>query len=154
MRPKKIRVVAALLIAAAMLGETGYALAAGKAAATPKTGNYAGSAGASDIGFEVTAKGTKITDLSTHFEATVNCGPPAENPPLVHFPTLAVVKGSFHGSTSVSYGGGINPQYSIRGTFSSPTHAGGTISVHFDFPHNALPPCDETAPISVTRATK
>ena len=107
-----------------------------------------------DLGFKVTAKGTKITDMSTHFEATVNCGPPAENPPLVHFPTLAVVKGSFHGSTSVTYGGGINPQYSIRGTFSTPTHAGGTISVHFDFPHNALPPCNETASISVTRATK
>ncbi|MGA9284377.1 MAG: hypothetical protein WBV85_02950 [Solirubrobacteraceae bacterium] len=154
MRPGKMRFAAALLVAAAMLGETAYALAAGKAAVVPKTGNYAGFAGASDIGFKVTAKGTKIVDLSTHFEATVNCGPPAENPPLVHFPSLAVVKGSFHGSTSVTYGGGINPQYSIRGTFSSSTRAGGTISVHFDFPHNALPPCNETSQISLTRATK
>lgn len=154
MGPRKIRFAAALLITAAMLGEAAYALAAGKAGVMPKTGNYAGFAGASDIGFKVSANGKKITDMSTHFEATVNCGPPAENPPLVHFPALAVVKGSFHGSTSVTYGGGISPQYSIRGTFSTPAHAGGTISVHFDFPHNALPPCNETASFSVTRATK
>jgi hypothetical protein len=153
MRLLKTGFAAALLVVAATFGAA-YALAAGKAAVTPKTGNYAGSAGASDLGFKVTAKGTKITDLSTHFEATVNCGPPAENPPLVHFPTLAVVKGRFHGSTSISYGSGITPQYSIRGDFRSPTQAGGTISIHFDFPHNALPPCNETASISVTRATK
>jgi hypothetical protein len=154
MRLRKIRFVAALLIATAALAETGYALAAGKAAVTPKPGNYAGFAGTFDLGFKVTAKGTKITDMSTHFEATANCGPPAENPPLVHFPALAVVKGSFHGSTGVTDPSGTSPQYSIRGTFSSPTRAGGTISVHFDYLHNALPPCNETVPFSVTRATR
>jgi hypothetical protein len=154
MKPRKIRLAAALLIATAMLAETGYALAAGKAAVTPKPGNYAGFAGTFDLGLKVIAKGMRITDLSTRYEATVNCGPPAENPPLVHFPALAVVKGSFHGSTTEIDPSGINPQYSIRGTFSTPTRAGGTISVHFDFPHNALPPCDETVQFSVARATK
>jgi hypothetical protein len=154
MRLRKTRFALALLIAVAMLAETGYALGAGKATVTPRPGNYAGFVGTFDLGFKVGANGTKITDMSTHFEATTNCGPPAENPPLVHFPALAVLKGSFHGSTTVSYGGGISPHYSIRGTFSTPTHAGGTVNVHFDYPHNALPPCDETVPFSVTRATK
>lgn len=154
MQSRKIRLAAALLIATAVLVETGYAFGAGKAAVTPKPGNYAGIAGTFDLGFKVPAKSMKITDMSTRYEATVNCGPPAENPPLVHFPTLAVIKGRFHGSTTLIVPSGINPQYSISGAFSTPKHAGGTISVHFDFPHNALPPCNEKVQFSVTRATK
>jgi hypothetical protein len=155
MKLRETCLAAALLLVAAVAiaGETGDAMAAGKPV-TPKTGNWAGFAGTFEIGFKVAAGGTRITGLATRYEATSECGPPAENPPLVHFPALAVVKGKFHGSTSISYGSGISPRYTISGSFSSPTHAGGTIKVSFDFPHNALPPCDETAPISVTRATK
>ena len=154
MSPRKIRFAAALLIAMAMLAETGYALAAGKSSVKPRPGNYAGFAGVFNLGFKVPAKGEKVTDLTTNYEGTVNCGPPGENATQVHFPTLAVLKGSFHGSTSITYPSGISPHYSISGSFSTPTRAGGTINVHFDFPHNALPPCDETEQFSAARATK
>jgi hypothetical protein len=67
---------------------------------------------------------------------------------------MAVVKGKFHGTTAIPYSSGISPNYSVSGAFGSPTHAGGSMSVHFSFRHNALPPCDDTSPIVAGRATK
>jgi hypothetical protein len=45
---------------------------------------------------------------------------------------------------------GINPRYKIKGEFNTPTHAEGTINVFFTYPHNALPPCNETDSFSAT----
>jgi hypothetical protein len=153
MKLLKTGFAAALLTVVATFG-TGYALAAGKSDAKPQDGKWAGSVGPFELGFKVIDNGKKVTDLSTRFEGTVNCGPPADTPPLVHFPTMAVVKGKFHGTTAITYPSGISPNYSVSGTFSSPTQAGGTMNVHFSFPHNALPPCDDTSPVVATRASK
>ena len=41
-----------------------------------------------------------------------------------------------------------NPLF--KGEFKTPTHAEGTINVFFTYPHNALPPCNETDPFAAT----
>ncbi len=46
---------------------------------------------------------------------------------------------------------GINPRYTLKGEFNAPTHAEGTINVFFTYPHNALPPCNETDKFSAMR---
>jgi hypothetical protein len=122
------------------------------AAVKPDAGSYSGSAGAGfPVSFKVGDGGKEITRLRTDFEGTVNCGPASDNPPYFDFPTLSILDDSFKGQTSVLWGSGINPSYTIKGTFSSPTRANGTIHVYFTYPHNALPPCEETDSFSVAK---
>ncbi len=122
-------------------------------AVRPDVGSYAGSAGAGfPVSFKVGEGGKDLTGLRTDFEGTVNCGPGANNPPYFEFPRLAILDGRFSGHTTVLWASGITPSYTIKGTFSSPTHAAGTIHVYFAYPHDALPPCEETDAFSVARA--
>jgi hypothetical protein len=141
---------------AALAGLVACALAlSGAAGATatvkPDAGSYSGSAGAGfPVSFTVSSNGKEITKLRTDFEGTVNCGPAADDPPYFDFPTLAITDDGFHGATTVTNPSGISPSYTIKGTFSTATHAGGTVHVSFSFPHNALPPCNETDAFSAT----
>jgi hypothetical protein len=67
------------------------------------------------------------------------------------FPELAVRKGSFTGSTTLSPRSGIEQFFSIKGSFSSPTRAAGTMHGHFSIPHNALSPCSNTSAFTALR---
>ena len=137
-------------LVAAIVAAGGVARA--DSAVKPDPGSYLGSAGAGfPVSFKVGDGGTEITGLRTDFEGTVNCGPGSNNPPYFDFPTLRLLDGSFTGHTSVLWASGISPSYTIKGTFGSPTRATGTIHVYFTYPHNALPPCEETDAFSVAK---
>jgi hypothetical protein len=134
------RVLAALALICAIA-------AAGAVAAelTPETGTYKGSAGVGfPLSFAVAAHGSEIVHLRTDFEGTVNCGPPSDTPSYFTFPALTIRRDHFEGETSVTNPSGISPRYTIKGDFASASEVGGQIRVQFSFPHNALPPCDET----------
>jgi hypothetical protein len=112
--------------------------------AAPDSGKFTGTAGA---GFHITftvKDGKTITSLRTDFEATIDCGPPAEPAPYFTFPAIEVSGGDFHGSTTVVNAGGTSPTFTIKGSFTSATKASGTIHESFSYPKNALPPCSET----------
>ena len=54
----------------------------------------------------------------------------------------------YHPKTQLS--DGCRTLMRLKGGFNTPTHAEGTINVFFTYPHNALPPCNETDPFSAT----
>ena len=117
----------------------------------PRSGTFDGNAGAFSVGFTVSRDGKQITGLRTDFQATEDCGPASVTQVHVVFPSISVRDGDFSGSTQTA--GEIPMHYSIRGSFHTPTAATGTIRVHFTFPHNALPPCNESDSFSVKRVS-
>jgi hypothetical protein len=143
------RILAATLLAVA-ISITGGGVAAAKSLVRPRPGAYSGDVGVFTLSFKVSPNGEKLTGLRTDFQGTVNCGPPAEEPIFFDFPTLAIASGRFDGET-VMDNSGINPRYTLKGEFNTPTHAEGTINVFFTYPHNALPPCNETDKFSAMR---
>ena len=136
-----------LTLLATTIAVAGGGVAVAKSSVKPRPGTYAGDVGAFTLSFKISPNGEKLTALRTDFQGTVNCGPPDDNPLFFDFPTLAITGGHFDGETVVN-NSGINPRYRIKGEFNTPTHAEGTINVFFTYPHNALPPCDETDPFS------
>jgi hypothetical protein len=143
------RVPVPVLLAAA-IAAVGCSVAAAKPAAKPKPGGYSGDVGAFTLSFTVSPNGEKLTALRTDFQGTVNCGPPDDNALFFDFPKLAISSGRFDGEKTTNSNSEISPRYTIKGRFNTPTHAEGTINVFFTYPHNALPPCDETDPFSAT----
>lgn len=141
--------VFAAMLLAAMVAVLGGGVAVAKSAVKPRSGSYSGDVGVFTLSFKVLPNGEKLTGLRTDFQGTVNCGPPDDEPLFFDFPTLAIRNGGFDGET-VMNNSGINPRYTIKGEFNTPTHAEGTINVSFTFPHNALPPCNETDKFSAT----
>lgn len=97
----------------------------------------------------VSPGGKRITGLRTDFQATEDCGPPSTARIHIVFPTIVIHGDSFSGATTTT--GEIPMHYSIRGIFHAPNAAAGTIGVRFTFPHNALPPCNESDSFSVKR---
>ena len=145
-KPGRSAALTGLVACALALVGVGGAIAAVK----PDAGSYAGSAGAGfPVSFTVSSNGKEIIKLRTDFEGTINCGPPATDPPYFDFPSLELAGDSFHGATTIADRAGTSPSYTIKGTFSTATHADGTIHVFFSYPHNALPPCNETDAFSV-----
>jgi hypothetical protein len=143
------RVMLVPAFAAMAVGAAQASAAPGK----PDPGRYTGNIGAGfPVHFVVSSSGKTITGLTTDFEGTVNCGPPADDPPYFHFPTLTIDDGAFKGTTVEDAGSDIAPVYTIKGHFTTPGRAEGTIHVSFSFPHNALPPCNETDSFSAKRA--
>ncbi len=141
--------VFAVTLLAAMVAVLGGGMAVAKSIVKPRPGSYSGDVGVFTLSFKVSPNGEKLTGLRTDFQGTVNCGPPDDEPLFFDFPTLAIASGDFDGET-VMNNSGINPRYTIKGEFNTPTHAEGTINVFFTFPHNALPPCNETDKFSAT----
>ena len=141
--------VFAAMLLAAMVAVLGGGVAMAKSAVKPRPGSYSGDVGVFTLSFKVSPNGEKLTGMRTDFQGTVNCGPPDDESPFFDFPTLAIASGDFDGET-VMNNSGINPRYTIKGEFNTPTHAEGTINVFFTFPHNALPPCNETDKFSAT----
>lgn len=142
------RIMILILLAATMVaGGGGMAMA--KSSFKPRPGTYAGDVGAFTLSFKVSANGEKLTALRTDFQGTVNCGPPDDEPLFFDFPTMTIASAHFDGETAMN-NSGINPRYKIKGEFNTPTHAEGTINVFFTYPHNALPPCNETDSFSTT----
>ncbi len=148
-RASILRVLATTLLAVT-IAAVGGGVAAAKSPVKPRPGDYSGDVGAFTLSFKVSPNGEKLTGLRTDFQGTVNCGPPDDEPLFFDFPTLAIASGRFDGET-VMNNSGINPRYTIKGEFNTPTHAEGTINVFFTYPHNALPPCNETDKFSATR---
>lgn len=142
-------ILAAMLLAAAIAVLCG-GVAVAKSPVKPRPGAYSGDVGAFTLSFKVTPNGEKLAGLRTDFQGTVNCGPPDDEPLFFDFPTLAIASGRFDGET-VMNNSGINPRYTLKGEFNTPTHAEGTINVFFTYPHNALPPCNETDKFSAMR---
>jgi hypothetical protein len=125
-------------------------VAIAKSTVKPRPGSYSGDVGAFTLSFKVSPNGEKLTGLRTDFQGTVNCGPPDDEPVFFDFPTLAIASGHFDGDTIMN-NSDINPRYTLKGEFNTPTHAEGTINVFFTYPHNALPPCNETDKFSAMR---
>jgi hypothetical protein len=150
--------LAAVLVLTAAIGALGAAAVAKTShhgAVQPRTGKFSGFIGpGSRLSFTVSSRGTRITKLRSNFEGTVNCGPPANNPASFGFPELEIHHGQFSGATTVHYPSGLTPRFKISGHFTTPSKASGTMNVHFTFPHNALPPCNQTSPFSVSRSGK
>jgi hypothetical protein len=143
------RILAAALLAVIIAAVSG-GVAVAKSPVKPSPGAYSGDVGVFTLSFKVSPNGEKLTGLRTDFQGTVNCGPPDDEPVFFDFPALAIASGRFDGETVIN-NSGINPRYTIKGEFNTPTHAEGTINVFFTFPHNALPPCNETDKFSATR---
>jgi hypothetical protein len=143
------RILAAALLAVT-IAAVGGGVATAKSPVKPRPGAYSGDVGAFTLSFKVSPNGEKLTGLRTDFQGTVNCGPPDDEPLFFDFPTLAIASGRFDGET-VMNNSGINPRYTLKGEFNTPTHAEGTINVFFTYPHNALPPCNETDKFSAMR---
>jgi hypothetical protein len=146
--------VALALVAAALVAGTVSAGAAPahSASVTPKPGRYSGSAGLFTLSFTVSAGGKQIAHLTTDYNPAADCSVPTSIQSEA-FPTLAVRRGSFTGSTTLGSSGSAQ-FFSIRGSFSTPTKAAGTIHGHFSIPHNALPPCSNTTAFTVQRVGK
>ena len=142
------------LVAVALVAGTVSAGAAPAhiASVTPKPGRYSGSAGLFTLSFTVSAGGKQITHLVTDYNPAADCSVPTSIQSEV-FPTLAVHRGSFTGSTTLGSSGSAQ-FFSIRGSFSTPAKAAGTIHGHFSIPHNALPPCSNTTAFTVQRVGK
>ena len=140
-----------MLLAAAALALACAGIAGARSAVKPEPGEYSGSAGA---GFPVhfSVGGDRISGLRTDFEATVDCGPPAGDPPYFTFPAMTISGDDFHGSTVQHVSSGYSPSFTIKGTFETATKVTGTIHASFTYLHNALPPCNETDKFSATRS--
>jgi hypothetical protein len=143
-----LRILTPVLLAMTVAA-LGGGVAMAKPEAKPRPGSYSGNVGVFTLSFKVSPNSEKLTGLKTDFQGTINCGPPDDEPLFFDFPTLAIASGRFDGETVVN-NSGINPRYTIKGEFNTPTHAEGTINVFFSYPHNALPPCNETDPFSAT----
>jgi hypothetical protein len=113
----------------------------------PKDGRYKGFAGVDTIRFTVTSDGKKITGLVTTYNPAADCSIPT-SAQTESFGTLEIHDGTFKGSTSTS--GGADETFSIDGHFASDTRAEGTIHGHLVV--KSLPPCNDHAPFTVTRA--
>jgi hypothetical protein len=144
--------VPVLLAVALHVGDAHATAAKAASDATPEPGSYAGFVGPFNIDFKVSRDRKTITDLHTNYQATVGCGPPSDTPVTTRFPKLELDKGHFSGSVTRAPGSEIPMHYSIRGNFSTTEKAQGSVTVHFTFPHNALPPCNSTDSFSVARA--
>ncbi len=120
--------------------------------ATPKPGHYSGAAGLFNLSFTVSANGKQITHLVTDYNPAAECNVPTSIQSEA-FPTLAVRKGAFTGSTTLGSAGSVQ-FFSIKGSFSTPTKAAGTIHGHFTIPHNALPPCSNTTAFAAQHVGK
>jgi hypothetical protein len=142
------RILVATLLATTIAVICG-SVAIAKSPIKPSPGAYSGDVGAFTLSFKISPNGEKLTGLKTDFQGTVNCGPPDDEPVFFDFPTLAIASGRFDGETVIN-NSGINPRYTLKGEFNTPTHAEGTINVFFTYPHNALPPCNETDKFSAT----
>jgi hypothetical protein len=120
-------------------------------AATPEAGRYSGSVDPFKLSFVV--KNGKITDLVTDFEATTCAGLAAAQPsPSFGFPVLAIENGHFAGSETLHYRSGLDPHFTITGTFRTPTRAGGRLHEHISVPAGfGAPSCTLSQPFSVTR---
>lgn len=143
------RILVPTLLAAA-IAAVGGGVAVAKSTLEPRPGSYSGDVGAFTLSFKISPNSEKLTALRTDFQGTINCGPPDDNPLFFDFPALTVASGRFDGERVMNSNSDISPRYTIKGAFKTPTHAEGTINVFFTYPHNALPPCNETDPFSAT----
>ena len=138
---------AATAVAAAVLAAAAWA-------ATPKDGHYSGFVDPYTISF-VVGHG-KITQLRTDFEATTCSGLAPSS--LVHyfeFPALAIRDGRFTGSTTLHYKSGLDPRFTISGSFSSPMHAAGTFHEYISVPASwGVPSCTIPQPFSASRVDR
>jgi hypothetical protein len=139
-----VGVSAAIAVSAAILAAAAWA-------ATPKDGHYSGFVDPYTISF-VVGHG-KITELRTDFEATTCSGLAPSS--LVHyfeFPALAIRNGRFTGSTTLHYASGLDPHFSLSGSFSSPTRAAGTFHEHIAVPASwGVPSCTISEAFSASR---
>lgn len=154
-RLAKILPVALLAILASAGAAAGPAAARdahdGTAVVTPRPGRYTGFAGPFTISFKVSPDRKTITHLVTIYNPAADCGIPT-NGESEGFPTLAVRKGRFTGSTVLSPPSGSRVFFSIQGSFSTPTRAAGTIHGHLTVV--SLRPCSDHVSFSVQRVKK
>ena len=134
---------AATVLLAPALSASGHATAV-----TPRPGRYAGSAGPFTLSFKVAAGAREITHLVTMYNPAADCGI-ATNDEHEGFPTLAVRKGRFTGTTVLRPPSGIPVFFSIEGSFSTPTRAAGT--VHGRLTVVSLPTCSDHVSFTAQR---
>jgi hypothetical protein len=125
--------------------------ASGAWALTAASGRYAGTVGTFSITFKV--ENGRISHLVSNFEATTCSGlAPAEPSPYFSFPALAIKSGYFTGSTTIHDASGLSPQFTIRGSFTTPTRATGTLHEHISVPAGfGAPSCTESSKFSAKR---
>jgi hypothetical protein len=111
---------------------------------SPKPGYYIGYSGPYTLSFTVAAHGTRVTGLTTDFQANSENGGcmPASEEVHVTFATMAITAGAFHGSTHAS--SATPTTYMIRGTFAGATRVTGKISESYAI--TSLPACHDTSP--------
>jgi hypothetical protein len=122
---------------------------AASATAKPEDGRYAGEVGVYRLSFEVTGGGTKIKHLESDFNPAAFCSIPTSES-TIGFPTLSLRDGQFTGSATENPHAKSPTFFSIRGKFTSATHASGSIHAHFTI--TSLPPCQASGTFTVSRA--
>jgi hypothetical protein len=137
----------ALLLALAAGASADSATVAGSPA-TPRAGRYSGNAGPYTLSFKVSSDRKRITHLVTNYNAAADCSIPTGET-TISFPALAIKKGRFTGSTVVREPSGISESFSIQGSFSSPTRAGGTVHGNLAVP--TFRPCHDHVALAVHR---
>ena len=128
--------------------------AAPASAVTPKNGHYAGFVDPFTISFTVT--NGKISHFVTDFEATTCPGlAPDSTSTSFEFPSVEIRRGRFSDAKTLHYKSGLDPHFTIAGSFSKRTRAAGTLHEHIAVPTNfGAPSCTLSQPFSVTRASK
>jgi hypothetical protein len=123
-------------------------------AVTPKNGHYTGFVDPFQMSFTV-AHG-KISQFVTNFEATECQGlAPAPKSPFFQFPSVKIRDGRFSDSTTLHFKSGLDPHFTIAGSFTKPKHAAGTLHEHIAVPPSwGVPSCTLSQPFSLTLATK
>lgn len=119
-------------------------------ALTPKNGHYAGFVDPFTISFTV-ANG-KISHFVTDFEATTCSGlAPDSTSMSFQFPSVRIRNGRFSDSTTLHFRSGLDPHFTLSGSFSTRTRAAGTLHEHIAVPANfGAPSCTLSQPFSLT----
>ena len=97
----------------------------------------------------MTGGGTKIKRLKTDFNPAAFCSIPTSES-TVAFPALSLRGGQFTGSFTENPHSKSPTFFSIRGKFTSATHASGSIHAHFTI--KSLAPCQASGTFTVSRA--
>lgn len=123
-------------------------------AVTPKDGHYTGFVDPFTISFTV-ENGT-ISHFVTDFEATSCPGlAPDTTKTSFEFPSVKILNGRFSDAKTLHDKSGLDPHFTITGSFTKPTRAAGKLHEHIAVPKSfGAPSCTLSQPFSATLASK